>query len=206
MGVAVSFVGYTPPARFDDTPWTDVQIEEAATDTGTYTLIDTLSLGTPDPDPASPAARSFTTVNGTAIDQWYRVIFVDAGLTTSEPTAPIQNSSLAIGADPYATVETLAAQLKVNPETRRADLQRVLDAAAIEIDTEIGYHLVSADEKDFALVATVNLSRAADLWVIEGLPVGVIGLGGETPFLTPRNSWDRHANTLAPLKREWGLW
>jgi len=106
----------------------------------------------------------------------------------------------------YATVEQLATQLKVNAATRETDLQRVLDAAALEIDTEIGYSLdASADEEDLALVATVNLSRAADLWVIEGLPVGVIGLGGETPFLTPRNSWERHANTLAPLKQEWGL-
>jgi hypothetical protein len=106
----------------------------------------------------------------------------------------------------YATVEQLAAQLKVNASTREADLQRVLDAAALEIDTEIGYSLdTSATEEDLALVATVNLARAADLWTIEGLPVGVIGLGGETPFLTPRNSWDRHANTLAPLKQSWGI-
>jgi hypothetical protein len=33
MGIAVSFTGYTPPARFDATPWTNVQIEEAATET-----------------------------------------------------------------------------------------------------------------------------------------------------------------------------
>jgi hypothetical protein len=111
----------------------------------------------------------------------------------------------------YANVETLAQQLKVNATTREADLQRVLDAAALEIDTEIGPEGVAlldaspANEDYLALAATVNLSRAADLWVIEGLPVGVIGLGGETPFLTPRNSWERHSNTLAPLKRSWGL-
>src|SRR3954466_11164853 len=93
MGIAVSFVGYTPPARFDATPWTDARIEEAATETGTYTLIDTLSLGTPDPEPANPAPGSFTTDNGTAAHQWFRVVFVDAGLTTSEPTAPIQNTT-----------------------------------------------------------------------------------------------------------------
>jgi hypothetical protein len=106
----------------------------------------------------------------------------------------------------YATTEQLAAKLKVTEATNQDDLQRVLDAATLEIDSEIGRSLDASDsEEELALVATVNLSRAQDLWVIEGLPVGVIGLGTETPLLTPRDSWERHARNLAPLKVSWGL-
>lgn len=210
MSQIISFEDYTPSARFDAIPWSEVRIDESDTDTlsdeTVWTQIDVVALSPLDGDPTSPATRNFTTDQASdAADLWYRVTFADANGNTSLTSAPVQNLEFPVVA--YATVETLAAQLKVNAETRRVDLQRVLDAAAREINTEIGYNLdTTADEKDLALVATVNLSRAADLWVIEGLPVGVIGLGGETPFLTPRNSWERHANTLAPLKQSWGLW
>ncbi len=100
-----------------------------------------------------------------------------------------------------------------------ADLQRVLDAATLEINVEIGYRIDAEDpdvvtyvgtrgftiDEALALAFTTNLARAQDLWLVEGLPVGVIGLGGETPLLSPRDSWVRHANTLAPLKKKWGI-
>ena len=106
----------------------------------------------------------------------------------------------------YADVDTLAAKLKVNPVTYAADLQRVLDAATREIDHEIGGGLdAAATTEDLALAETVCLSRGQDLWLIEGLPVGVIGLGTEGQLLVPRNSWERHAHTLAPLKTSWGI-
>lgn len=102
----------------------------------------------------------------------------------------------------YAEVETLAAKLSVNPTNKADDLARVLDAATLEIDREINGPLISPTTEELALLETVCLSRAQDLWTIEGLPVGVIGLGGETPLMTPRDSWERHARTLAPL-RDW---
>ena len=106
----------------------------------------------------------------------------------------------------YADVETLAKKLGVNPVTYADDLQRNLDAATREIDHEIGGGLdLSATVEELALAETVCLARAQDLWLIEGLPVGVIGLGTEGQLLVPRNSWERHAHTLAPLKTEWGI-
>jgi hypothetical protein len=74
----VSFVNMTPPARFDAVPWTDAQVEEAATEDGTCSTIDTVALSPVDVDPAAPAARSFTTILGTGDDLWYRVRFLDA--------------------------------------------------------------------------------------------------------------------------------
>ena len=77
----------------------------------------------------------------------------------------------------------------------------------MEIDHEIGGPFVSPSEEELDLCETVCLARAQDLWLIEGLPVGVIGLGGETPLLSPRDSWVRHANVLAAIKPgdAWGV-
>jgi hypothetical protein len=210
MGIAVSFVGYTPPARYDATPWTDVQIEEAATEDGTYALIDTLSLGTPDPDPSNPASRNFTTANGTAADQWYRVIFVDAVSTTSEPSEPIQNSPLAIGADPYASVDALASMLNIRePQKtlRTTDLERVLRAAAGEINSEIGAVNGDLSGWQLDLAIQVNLDRAADLWRHSESVPGLVGIPDEVMPTTVfgRYSWERYAQRLAPLKQSWGL-
>lgn len=106
----------------------------------------------------------------------------------------------------YATVEQLGRLLNVSPTDREADLSRVLEAAALEIDSEIGGFLGwSDDEQALALVESVNLERAQDLWELEQVPAGILGLGGEVPMIVPRNSWERHAQRLAPLKTDWGL-
>lgn len=105
----------------------------------------------------------------------------------------------------YADPDQLRAKLKVPSGITDAELQRVLDAATLEIQSEIGGDIATPSAEELALLETVNLARAQDLWLIEGLPIGVIGLGGETPLLSPRNSWERHANMLAPLKTSWGI-
>lgn len=210
MGVAVSFQGYTPPARYDAEPWTDAQIEESATEDGTYAIIDTVSLGTPDVDPSNPAARNFTTILGTDTDMWYRVVFLDAVLTMSEPTNPVQNSfSAIVDADPYVTVVELARILKIiNPSVAQtAALERVLSAAAGEINSEIGMTNSELSGWQLDLCAGVNLDRAADLWRhTESIP-GMTGLLGDGDgFSLPgRYSWNRYAERLAAVKSEWGI-
>lgn len=116
----------------------------------------------------------------------------------------------------YATVEQLANLVKVNATTKEADLTRVLETAAGEIVSEIGWapaDPVATDDlptnwtsaQVLALCESVNLERGQDLWQLEQVPVGVLGLGGETPLVAPRNSWDRHAHRLSPIKKEWGI-
>jgi hypothetical protein len=56
-----------------------------------------------------------------------------------------------------------------------------------------------------ALVTEVNLERAVEHWQQQESPFGVIGLGESVPTVTAKDTWDRHANKLAPLKRTWGL-
>ena len=164
-------------------------------------MIDTIAISPVDADPANPAARSFTTEHASAAtDLWYRIIFKDATGDDTLPTIPIQNG---VVRPPYATAEELATLLKVNVATRRAALQRVLDAAAYEIDQELD--LVTPLATVPALVAEVNLERAVEHWQQGQSPFGILGLGGDVPMRASQDSWARHANKLAPLKRQWGL-
>ncbi len=95
MGQVISFVGSTPPARFDGNAWTEVRVEEAASSAGPWATIDTLELDPVDADPAEPQTRNFTTENGSALDGlWYRVVFLDASGDPSQPSVPIQNAAV----------------------------------------------------------------------------------------------------------------
>ncbi len=104
----------------------------------------------------------------------------------------------------YATVEELAALLKVNPVSRVDQLERVLATAAAEIDAELG--LDAPYTSPPPLVVEVNLERAVEHWQQMQAPFGILGLGADTGAThTARDSWDRHAHKLAPLKVVWGL-
>jgi len=112
MPEVVSFSDYTPAPRFDATPWTDIQVEEASASTGPWLVIDTIPISPLDVDPANPDSRSFTITNGTAPDLWYRITFVDAGGNLSLPSAPVQNLELTVA--PYATVGEFFRIVRVN--------------------------------------------------------------------------------------------
>ncbi len=206
MGEVVSFVGYRPPERFDSLPWTEVRIEEAATETGTYAELETIALSPLDVDPSNPAARSFTTQLGTAVDYWYRVIFADADGDVSQPTTPVQNTAgSTVTSDVYGTTAELARILKLRAPTpdQNAALERVLTAASGEVNSEI-------DRSDslapwMVMLATeVTLERAVEHWQQEEVPYGIWenALG---PVVVGRDTWDRHALKLAPLKQNWGF-
>lgn len=204
MTVVVSFRNWEPPARFDDLPWTEVLIQEAALEAGPWpgTLVDTIALDPLDEDPADPERRSFTTDNGTADALWYRLVFRDAALATSAPTEPIQNIDAVA---PYATAVELADILKVNHIANLAALNRVLETASLEIDAELD--LEDPFEEVPALVVEVCLERAVEHWQQMKSPFGVIGLGGveSVATFTGTDTWKRHANKLAPLKEQWGI-
>lgn len=211
MTVVVTFENVTPVARYDALAWTEARIEEATTATGTYAEIETIDLATLpgglDADPSDPATRNFTTELGTADGLWYQIIFVDADGDESAPTDPIQNVSSGTA---YATVDELARILKLRPPSaaQTVALVRCLAAAALEINAEIDL----ADDADpltgpqLALAAQVNLERAAELWQQQEIAFGIVGLGTEFgPTHIARNTWDKHAYTLAPLKNQWGF-
>jgi hypothetical protein len=185
----VSFERYRPVARYDGLPWTQVRIEEAATEDGTYAEIETISLSPVDTDPTDPDARSFTTELANDGELWYRVIFVDGNGDESAPTDPIQNTDVI---DAYATAPELARILKIRqPSTDQLyAMGRVLLAAAGEINNEIS--LTEGNELagwQLELAAQVNLERAAELWKLQEVQFGVI-LGGELGAVhIARDSW-----------------
>lgn len=93
MSYVVNLIGFMPPPRYDDVPWTIATFYEAATPTGSFTLIDTQAIVSPDTDPTEPASRNFTTAAATLAQGWYTIVFLDAFGGTSQPSDPLRNSS-----------------------------------------------------------------------------------------------------------------
>jgi hypothetical protein len=210
MSQVVTFSNYAPTPRYDGDPWTKVLIQEATTadaDDGDWTTIDTITLSPVDADPTDPAIRDFTTDQASdTAGLWYRLIFADADDDELLPTVPVQNVAPITA---YATVDELARILKIRQPSaeQEAAMERVLLAAAGEINAEID---LDTDEGlagwQVALAQEVNLERAVEHWRQQESPFGLIGLGAELPAeRTARDSWERHAHKLAPLKSQWGL-
>ncbi len=108
----------------------------------------------------------------------------------------------------YAPVDELARILQMSPTAAQVTaLQRVLDAAATEIDSYLGPTVVGGfGDPPPPLVVEVNLERATEHWKSEQSPFGIIVMGGDMPpSRTARNSWARHANKLQPLKFTFGF-
>lgn len=107
----------------------------------------------------------------------------------------------------YTTTEELARILKIStPSTEQtAAMVRVLTMAGVEIDAEIDLAVdataLTADQ--LALAAEVNLERGVELW--RETPWGIVGLDSDLATHTARNTWERYAHKLAPLKSQWGL-
>lgn len=212
MSQTVSFPNYTPPARFDDLPWTDVRIEESDTsafpsDTTIWTQIDSQALTPLDTDPATPIVRNITTSLASDTPAlWYRLIWVDAALSTSSPTTPIQNGT----ATPYATTTDFFRVIKKNnPSTEQiAAAQGDLVTASIEINAELDWTddhaAMSADQ--LSLVKGVCLDRAADLWRHRESAPGILGVVDEgVPTSPGRYSFARYISRLSVLKDQWGI-
>lgn len=112
----------------------------------------------------------------------------------------------------YATAEELARILKINEATYSDQLDECLDAATLEIDREIDLGLDDDDQpitltdpEELALAAQVNLERAVEHWHARAVAFGIVGLETEAPVRLARDTWERHANKLAPLKQTWGF-
>lgn len=207
MPVVVSLEDFRPAPRYDGEAWANARIEEAPASTGPWVALETQALSPVDADPANPAYRNFTTDLGTAEEQWYRIVFLDASGDVGLPTFPVQN--VVDDRPVYASVAELAQLLRVSATDRHDALVRVLKAAADEIDSEIGTADINAVATPYsnppALVREVNIERAVEHWRQMQAPFGIVGLGDELSVYTARDSWDRHAHKLAPLKASWGL-
>ena len=205
MSQVITFEDYRPTPRYDSLPWTAVRVEEGTASVGPWSLIDTVQFGTAtyDADPANPAYRDITTeVASDTAALWYRLIFIDATGDVGLPTFPVQNVT---GGRPiYATVDELAGLLRVKVTDRHDALRRVLETAAAEIDAELG--LTAPYGSAPSLVVEVSLERAVEHWRQMQSPFGIIGImGDQATAYSARDSWDRHAHKLSPLKVAWGV-
>jgi hypothetical protein len=109
----------------------------------------------------------------------------------------------------YGTTDELQRLLRLQAPTAAQveAMQRCLDAAAEEIDWELGYTgAAPAPDPPPPLVVEVNYERAVEHWQQGQSPFGIIGLGAESiPIVAARDSWYRHARKLAPLKLAYGV-
>lgn len=209
MAEVVTFENFTPSPRFDAVPWEFARIEESATEDGTWTTIDTITLSPVDPDPTDPASRDFTTPNGTGSSLWYRVVFVDGVGGESQPTTPLHNtpSPPPISETAYATTAELARRLKLRAPSAEqiASMELCLSAAALEINAELDRSEPFGDPPP-NLVVLVNLERAEQYWMQTEVPLNVVGLGSDSvPLALTSNSWLQFAHKLAPLKEGFGI-
>ena len=108
MAFTRSFEGFKPPRRFDSVPFVSVEIREAASESGTYSTIETVALSPVDTDPANPASRNFTTDEAVEAVGWYVIRWVDGGGAFSD-SVPVRFG--ATGANDFASVEDVATRL-----------------------------------------------------------------------------------------------
>lgn len=107
----------------------------------------------------------------------------------------------------YATELELFRLLKINSPTseQTAAATRVLTAATGEIDAEVDRDVADPIAGwEISLAEEVCLERAVEMW--RDAPFGIVDIGGDLGGIhTSKNSWERYAFKLAPLKRQWGL-
>lgn len=108
MAFTRSFENFKPPRRFDSVPFVTVEIREAASESGTYSTIETVALSPVDTDPANPASRNFTTDEAVEAVGWYVIRWVDGGGAFSD-SVPVRFG--ATGANDFASVEDVATRL-----------------------------------------------------------------------------------------------
>lgn len=141
----ITFTDYVPIARFDGTPWTQVEVHEASAVEGPWVLLETQALSPVDANPADPQSRNITTELATLTNGWYQLIFLDATGDEQNPTQPIQN--LEEGAALYTpTIAEVGALLRT----------RTKDTAGNEIGT------FTANTRPTALQVDVLSRQAAN--------------------------------------------
>jgi len=133
----------------------------------------------------------------------------DPGHTASEELEVTSSIGEPFSGDTYATTDELFRVLKIRQPTTEQELSgmRVLAAATFEIDQEIARPdddpIVGAE---VSLAQVVCLERAVEHWRQEEVSWGLVGQGVDgTGSFIAKDTFGRHAETLAPLKRSWGI-
>jgi hypothetical protein len=97
---------------------------------------------------------------------------------------------------------------KASPTPAEVDaMDRVLEAAASEIDWDLGYTVDNpAPTPTPPIVVDVNLDRASELWRFNFSTSGILPQGPDIgPIVAPQNTWRRHHYRLSPLRVHVGI-
>lgn len=138
MSFTHSFIGYKPPVRYDGDPWTQVRIEESATEDGTYAEVETLALSPIDTDPTAPASRSVTTDEASLEQGWFRLIFLDAEDQAAPASTPVYSPATS-DTVAFATAAQVATRLGRSLTTlEEAQINGVLEGIAGLMRAEAG--------------------------------------------------------------------
>ena len=109
----------------------------------------------------------------------------------------------------YADVAELQTLLRLDSPTatQTAAMERCLEAAASEIDWELGYTLSRPSPTRRPSSSSKSTSNEpSNTGGKPRAPFGVIGIGAESePIVTARNTWYRHHLKLAPLRVHEGV-
>jgi hypothetical protein len=143
----------------------------------------------------------------------YELVYDDDGGTAAPghtATEDLTVSGEAVSPEAYATTEELFRLLHIRQPTADQEIAgaRVLAAASYEVDREL-----DADEDDVltaqqtSIAKIVTLERAVEHWRQQESAFGLLtveGIAGATERIA-RDTWERHANTLASAKFRWGI-
>lgn len=176
----VSFVDYTPVARFDENPWTDARIEGSDTADGPWAALETIALDPVDPDPANPQTRNLTTEEATD-ETWFRVVFVDADGDESAtdpvrfptPNAALRPALREVGAIIRAYTRSdasggTAGTFTDNTSPTAAEVQEDITNATAEVALRLPDDLAGLDEEIVPFARRLAAIRAA-MYVIISL-------------------------------------
>lgn len=106
----------------------------------------------------------------------------------------------------YATVDDLAAALRVAPTSKNADLlQRCLDSSAQEIDHYCDRPTDDPIAPDDPLAGSVNVARGVEWFKAADAAFGGVGYADTGILPVKLDGFARHALALVPLKRRFGL-
>lgn len=181
MPFVVSLIGYRPSPRYDEVAFTDVRFEEAPSQDGPWTAIDTQALANVDPIPPAgppntehPRTRNFTTAQAALPAGWYRLVFLDS-VGGEQETEPVARSGAGLDLPPDADTirarsETLKARYPEEPldaDVERALREVVADAVAL-IERITGRLLDDSLPTELVRIALRATTLMTEMLSIEG--------------------------------------
>jgi len=172
----VTFTDFLPTPRFDNIPWTKINIEESASESGPWTLIDTQNIYPTDLDPRNPSPRNFTTENATLVEGWYRIVFLDNQANTiiadpvqnipqqEEPWLPsVRDVALKILSRTRDSKGNLVGTFTSDTTPEATDVSAMIGQAALDVSKVIGTNIPAEMYDDVGNLIALKAAAQVEL-------------------------------------------